>query len=95
MSYIFYSSLSMPFQNRKEAKKKKKKEKEKTEHTGHTCIVKQNSYSWDTLYLLKKSDMQQVLVVSELQQSSCSIAMTPHSAGRDQIGYCPISVLVG
>lgn len=40
----------MHFQNRKEAKKKRKKKK--TECMGHPCIVKQSSYSWDTLYLL-------------------------------------------
>lgn len=51
MSYTFYISLSMHFQNRKEAKKRKRK-KEKTERMGHTCIVNQNSYSWDALYLL-------------------------------------------
>lgn len=47
----------MHFQNRKEAKKKEKKKKrrrkkEKTERMGHTCIVKQSSYPWDTLCLL-------------------------------------------
>jgi hypothetical protein len=45
---------------------------------------------------LEKLDTQQILVVSELQQSSCSILYDDdiHSLGRNQIAHYPIAIPV-